>query len=436
MAKLVTKIQYLRPNGKRSVGGYATYIATREGVDKIDRSRKDCPATEQQKLLISKLLHDFPDCVSMPEYEDYRSAPTVENASEFISRALEDNGGAVSRGGYAEYIALRPRSERFGSHGLFTDVGMPVELSKVASELDRYDGNVWTIILSLRREDAERLGFNRGERWRDMIRSETTEIAKAFRIPLTDLKWYAAFHNESHHPHVHIMVYSAGRKPYLTKDAVWELRASFARDIFAQDLLCVYEKQTEHRNALRMSSREKVAQIVDAIKAGGSDDPLFAEKLYRLAVILSHTKGKKQYGYLKADVKALVCSIVDDLAADPRISELYDLWYSQREEVIRTYTDEMPERVPLSENREFRSVLNAVVREAERLTEQSSVNFTATEQAVLTASTASALRLLRQVSRVFETKIDENKPTGYEHIDRKLLSEIAEKKLAHGQKLG
>lgn len=366
MAKLITKFKYLKPNSRKSIGGYAKYIATREGVDKIDQSYKLSPSSVKQQQLIEKILNDFPDSREMLEYEDYEKEPTVGNASEFITRALEDNSYKVMQTKtYADYIATRPRVQRFGSHGLFTDEGVQVKLNEVSENLNQYGGNVWTVIISLRREDAERLGFNTGERWRDMLRTQTESIAKNFKIPMKNLKWYAAFHNESHHPHVHLMVYTdESVKPYLSKQGVMNLRSDLAKDIFAQDLLCVYEKQTEFRDELKANSKDLIAEIISKINNGIYDNPKLEEMLLHLADRLSRTSGKKVYGYLKADVKAIIDSVVDEIASDERISSLYDLWYEQREEVIRTYTDELPERVPLSQNKEFKSIKNAVIKEA------------------------------------------------------------------------
>ena len=366
MAKLITKFKYLKPNARTSVGGYAKYIATREGVDKIDKSFKLAPSSVNQQQLIEKILTDFPDSKEMLEYEDYLKEPTVGNASEFITRALEDNSYEVMQTKtYADYIATRPRAQRFGTHGLFTDDGVQIKLNEVSDELNNYGGNVWTVIISLRREDAERLGYNVGERWRDMLRTQTAALAENFKIPMEHLKWYAAFHNESHHPHVHLMVYAdEGIKPYLSKQGVMNLRSAFANDIFAQELLCVYEKQTEHRDALRLQSREVIAEIVSRINSGTYDNPKLEEMLLQLADRLSKTSGKKQYGYLKADVKAIVNRIVDELAADERIASLYDLWYEQKEEILLTYTQELPARIPLVDNLEFKIVKNAVIQEA------------------------------------------------------------------------
>ena len=366
MARLITKFKYLKPSNHMSVGSYAKYIATREGVDKIDDSQKFAPATGKQKKLIDKLLKDFPDSRDSFEFEDYQKNRIVGAASEFISHTIEESASQLMDSKtYADYIATRPRAERFGSHGLFTDDGVTVNLSKVSEELNLHEGNVWTVIISLRREDAERLGYNKGERWRDMLRSQTEALSTNLNIPMQNLKWFAAFHNESHHPHVHLIAYSTvPSEGYLTKQGVNNLRSSFAKDIFAQDLLCVYEQQTEHRDALKAESRKLMGEIIAKINTGTYDNPAVETLLVKLADRLSKTGGKKVYGYLKADVKDLIDSIVDELAKDDRLASLYDLWYEKREAVIQTYTKEMPERVPLSQNKEFKSIRNAVIQEA------------------------------------------------------------------------
>lgn len=366
MAKLVTKFRYLKPSARYSRGGYAKYIATREGVEKLDDSQKFAPATAKQKKLIAKLLRDFPDSREMLEYEDYLQSQTKGAASEFIARAIEDNAAqCLTSTTYADYIATRPRAERFGSHGLFTDDGVRVNLEKVSAGLDSYGGNVYTIIISLRREDAERLGFDRGSRWRDMLRTQTQALAENFKIPMEHLKWFAAFHNESHHPHIHLLAYSAvENEGYLTKKGVHNLRSEFAKDIFAQDLHCIYEQQTEYRDELREQSKEKISEIVEQVNHGLIVDPQLKQMLLELSVRLKRNKGKKVYGYLSAGTKKLVDSIVDQLAKDSRIAELYGLWYRQRDEIFKTYTSEESERLPLSQNQEFKPIRNAVVKAA------------------------------------------------------------------------
>lgn len=365
MAKLVTKFKYLKP-GSNSAGKYLKYIATREGVEMIDNSKKYAPATVKQKQFIEKMLLDFPDATESLEYADYIAKPNRINASELISRTIENNIDVISDSKtYADYIATRPRTQKFGSHGLFTDDGVAINLSKVSEELNNHNGNVWTMIVSLHREDAERLGFNRGERWRDMLRTQVEQLSTNLKIPMKNLRWYAAFHNESHHPHIHLIAYSVvENEGYLTKQGIERMRSSLASDIFQQDLISVYEKQTEHRREIKESSKDIMDKIISEINSGVYDNPLLEEKLLQLSKRLSRTSGKKVYGYLKSDVKSLIDSIVDLIADDERVSKLYDLWYENKLNIIRTYTDEMPDKIPLSQNKEFKSIKNMVITQA------------------------------------------------------------------------
>lgn len=472
MAKLVTKFKYLKPNRKVSTGGYAKYIATREGVEKIDDTKKFAPATAKQKNLIEKILKDFPDSKDMFEYADYIEKQNAGSASDFISRVMEDYAYEISgRKAYADYIATRPRAERFGSHGLFTDDGVQVQLSKVTEELDRHKGNIWTAIISIRREDAERLGFNTGARWRDMLRTQTEALAKNLKIPMENLRWYAAFHNESHHPHVHMIAYSTvENEGYLTQKGVENLRSSFAKDIFQQDLLCIYEKQTEHRDKLRAEARDIVENLVSKINSEIYISASIQHKLLELADRLSKTKGKKVYGYLKPDVKAIVDSIVDELANDNRIKKLYDLWYEQKENTIRTYTDEVPDRIPLVQNKDFKSIRNAVIKEALKvnLTEDEAEEIKNTDEesvsnpfeyeentsvesvfdsgrgvlyprySIKTNSNSvavSSLYLLRYLCNMLQSRLRFEEKQKAQRTDKKLQQKINDKKQAQGLKM-
>lgn len=369
MAKLITKFKYLKPHARTGAGSYAKYIATREGVEKTDGSKSLAPATGRQRRLIRQLVSAFPDIRLSLEYEDYRREGTAGAASEFIARTREENADELlNTKTYADYIATRPRAERLGSHGLFTDDGVEVNLQKVSDELNAHAGNIWTAIISLRREDAERLGFDSGARWRDMLRSQTQTLSDNLRIPMSHLKWFAAFHNESHHPHVHLIAYSTDpTEGYLSEKGVRKLRFAFARDIFAQDLLCEYKRQTQHRDALKVQSREVLAEIMARINGGTFDNPTVENLLQVLAKRLAVTNGKKQYGYLRKDIRKIIDSIVDEIATDERIEALYNLWYESKEAVFRVYSEEAPERVPLSRNREFKSVKNLVIAEAMKL---------------------------------------------------------------------
>lgn len=259
MAQVVTKFRYLKAGQGKQAAKYLKYIATRDGVVKIDDTFKLKPATKNQREFIATIIKDFPDCKEMHEYADYLENKTVGNASEFITRALEDNAfEMVDSKTYADYIATRPRVQKFGTHGLFSDSDEPIELEQISLELLSYKGNVWTVIISLRREDAVEYGYDHGERWRDMLRGQTEKLSSALHIPMTDLKWYAAFHDESYHPHVHLIAYAEHSKNgYLDDKGINSLRSAYANAIFDRKLIIkLYQEQTVERDKLRSVSRE------------------------------------------------------------------------------------------------------------------------------------------------------------------------------------
>ena len=280
-----------------------------------------------------------------------------------------------SRGGYAEYIATREGveilrggmlgyiGERQGSNGLFSDEGEKINLSAIRREIDEHQGNVWGIIISLRREDAERLGYNSAEQWINLLRSRRNDIAKEMHILPSNLRWYAAYHNKEKNPHVHIMVWSKEpREPFLSREGIHNLKQTFATDIFRQELTSIYKKQTEVRDDLKGEYKSTIAKVVAEIKNGDhAVPPELVMKMQLLSEKLEKHKGKKVYGYLPKDTKALVNEIVKILGNDPQLSELYDAWYGYKCETVRTYTDIMPDKIPIEENEEFKSIRNAVV---------------------------------------------------------------------------
>ncbi len=367
MARLVVKCKYLKGGGKKR-GGYVKYIATREGVAKIDKSQRSRPVTKNQEELIKNLLNDFPDTKEMLEYEDYIKYKTVGTASDFISRAIEENINKIDEETttYADYIATRPGAEYIsGTHGLFTNAGVPINLEDVSDELNKFQGNVWTIICSLRREDAKTLGFESGERWRDMLRSQAISLANNLKIPIENFKWYAAFHNESYHPHIHLIAYSTEPKEgFLTKKGIENIKSAFANDIFSEEMHGYYVNQTEKRNELRSESAEKIKAIVEQINSGNYTNHTVEHMLLQLADRLNKTKGKKVYGYLKPDIKKQVDNIAEEIASDPRLKELYELWYIEQEKIIRIYNQKVPQRVSISKNNKFKSIKNVIIREA------------------------------------------------------------------------
>ena len=267
MARLIVKSPYIKCGTGQSAGGYLKYIATRERVEIIPDDR---PPTNKQTQLLAKLVKDFPDAKELMEYEDYSSHPTKATASALITLALESNWDRVQgMEGYAKYIALRPRAERLGEHGLFGDDDN-VDLSRVMDELDHYTGNVWTHIISLHREDAERLGYNHADAWRTLLRTHRNDIAAAMKIPPEDFHWYAAFHDEGNHPHVHMMAWSAKpNQAYLSKDGIRQIKSTLTNQIFRQELL---ERLADAGDAyaqyiIGMAYRDGGLLIPDTVKA-------------------------------------------------------------------------------------------------------------------------------------------------------------------------
>lgn len=369
MPRIIMKSPYIKPNSKTHIGNYISYIATRDGVEMADSTQKFMEATSVQKKIINKLLIDYPDSKDLYEYQDYLDKPNRGNADELILRIAEAHAELFGdREKYISYIAQRPRVEKISSHGLFTDGGVPIVLSDVQKEVAESKSNVWTHIISLKREDAERLGYNNAKAWMNLIRSQRNMIAENMKIAPENFRWYAAFHNEGHHPHIHMIAYSTKpNEAYLTEKGIENIKSNLAKVIFRQDLISIYQKQTEHRDRLRAEARDIVEDLVSKINSEIYISASIQHKLLELADRLSKTKGKKFYGYLKPDVKAIVDSIVDELANDNRIKKLYDLWYEQKENTIRTYTDEIPDRIPLAQNKEFKSIKNAIIKEALKL---------------------------------------------------------------------
>ena len=365
MARFILKWRYIRSGSPKHNQNLVKYIATREGVEKCDESWKHQPATQQQQRLIKELIEDFPDSIQNFEYQDYIAAQTKSTASEFINRTIEENVDLIGKKeNYVGYIAMRPRVEKQGAHGLFTQNDEVINLSEVARTVAEHEGAVWTTILSLRREDAERLGYDNAKAWRDMLRGQADKLAKAMGIPLVDLRWYGAFHNEGSHPHLHLISYSVGKEPYMTEQGLLRFKSDFAGEIFKHDLYHIYQDQTAHRDELRRTGREKMADIVKQINSGVYENEIVTIILRELVRELDHYKGKMVYGYMPKKAKNLIDGIVDELAKDERIAELYSLWYEQRDHIIRTYQDTMTQRIPLSQNKEFKTIKNAVIQEA------------------------------------------------------------------------
>ena len=378
MPRLIFKCPYIKGGTSAACAhleNYVRYMATRNGVERIDPGCDGWQATKRQKEMIKQILRDLPLSRGMFEYEDYLMTPTRSNASEFITRALEDNYDRIAKmDNYLNYIATRPRAQRIGSHGLFTGAEDSLVLSQIAEAVATHPGNIWLPIISLRREDAARLGYDKADEWKALLSKYAMDMAEAMKIPWEDFRWYAAFHDEAHHPHVHMVCFSADpSKGFLTKQGIAKIKSGLAKEIFRQDLTELYQKQTQRRNELNTDAQAALREVVEEMQSGNIQNVHIEERLQYLADRLRFLSGKKQYGYLKAPLKAVVDEIVDELAKDPRVASAYNLWYELREDVLRTYKDDLPERLPLSGQKEFKRLKNLVIEEAVKLGQRQQV---------------------------------------------------------------
>lgn len=369
MPKIIFTSRYLRDAPLAQLENYVRYIGTREGVEKADESKRLLPATGNQKKLIRQIVRDIPAAKEMLEYADFLLHPTIGNASELISFALEQNLDLMAkRENYVDYIANRPRVERVGEHGLFTDVGQPVVLTKVQDEVMNHKGPVWTHVVSLRREDAARLGYDSAEQWMALLRSKRAMLCKHMKMDSANLRWYAAFHNEGHHPHVHLMVYSAkDNDGYLTEKSIEAMRSELAHDIFRQDFAHIYEEQNQARAELKTGAADVMRELMAALQSSTLVSLKVERMMVQLSERLQNTGGKKVYGYLKRDVKNLIDEIVDELAKDSRVDALYQAWGNWQKEVLLTYQKTAPPLPPLSSQPQFKSIKNMVITEALKL---------------------------------------------------------------------
>ena len=320
MSKLIQKAGFLNP---KRAGRYMNYIATRDGVELLD-----------------------------------------ENADSI----------------YMRYIATRPRAEKHGEHGLF-GAEDAVDLEKTLGELKAHEGNVWTIIYSLRREDAARLGYDNAAGWRALLRSKQADFAEAMQIPPSQLRWYAAFHDEGEHPHIHMMLWSDDPKyGFLRKDKLLHLQSILTNMIYADELKAVYVQKDIAYKDVTGAARETMRRIVDRLESVENPPESIRQKLMELALELHTVNGKKQYGYFKKPLKDMVDSIVDELENLPEVAAYYSVWNGLRDTLEGYYKNRPRQHNPLSQQKEFRAIKNAIIQEAERLRQQMEQTQTASEQ--------------------------------------------------------
>ena len=373
MAKLVFISPYLKGSTNSArLANHVRYISTRDGVQTLNDGAKNLPPTKKQEEYILKLTKKFSEATLLPEYEEYISAPSRYSASEFIEQAEEIYSFDLGeRENFVGYIASRPGVKKLNEHGLWNADGQVPVMQTAMDEVSHHEGNIWRPIISLPREDAERLSYDNVETWQNLIKSSLIDIAEGYKIKPDHLRWYAAMHMKEKHIHVHMVIFSTDPKEgYLTKQGIKQIKSALVRQVYKDDLLNVYQKQTAHRDRLQENALEVMESLIQKMQDGDLKNSKLELLITELAERLQNYSGKKVYGYLPPATKRIVDAIVDELSGDERVAEAYSLWQNMRDEVFSFYAKAKPARVPLSQQKEFKPVRNMVIREVVQMMEQ------------------------------------------------------------------
>ncbi|MBK6087904.1 MobP3 family relaxase [Ruminococcus difficilis] len=430
MAKFILTSRYIKNPAFANAGKLLQYMATRDGVEKLPKGIDNKPATKQQEKLIKSIAKNFPETKKSIEFEDYENEPTKANASEFLSYFEENYADkAENMKGLVRYFAERPGVEKLGSHGLFSQTDDKINLNEVADEVNNHDGVVWTHVLSLRREDAERLGYNKADAWKKLVRRNVAAIAEAHKIDLDDLQWYAAFHNTGHHPHIHLMVYSKSGQGYLTNKGIEKLRSRFGNDIFRNEQYKLFEMQTEIRNEIKQESKSVIDELLANVSENHTPSDELVDLFRQLSAAMKEHKGKWLYGYLPKPTKDLVDKIIHEIAKDEGIAALYSKWNEINREKLSLYHEKETPDIPLEDNKEFRSIKNDLLRAFKILSQLPPENPVNAAQVK-----ASASGILLQLAKLIAQSCQRKRAKLRSQVDSKLLSAIEEKKRAHGLK--
>lgn len=305
MPKIIVTSRYLKKGSKKNLKNYVKYIATREGA-----------------------------------------IPMVSERENYVG-----------------YLANRPGSVKFNTHGLFSQTNESINLEKVAKEIANHGGNVWTHVVSLRRDDAQKMGYDNLKAWRDLVIRQIPSIAKNQKIDLKNLRWYAAFHDKKTNPHIHIIVYSQNeREGFLTNHGIEKIRSGFANDIYSDELHHIYEQQTDLRNLLKKESEQLMKKLAEKIYQNKNFNVELIDLVEKLHTQLVESKGKKVYGYLKSDVKKTVDAIFMRLADNESVKKMYDLWCEIEQQKHDVYSSAKIDFPNLIDNKEFRSVKNMIIQ--------------------------------------------------------------------------
>lgn len=372
MARLIFISPYMKGGRDSARLAHRTrYFATREGVQILKDDNAHLPVTKKQQQYIRRLLRSFPEARELPEHEDYANTPNRQTAFALIAQIHEDFIEPMDgRENYLDYVANRPGVKALGEHGLWDAYGKVPSLENAVAEVARHTGNVWTPVISLSRENAERLGYTDLKNWQELINASITDIAKGYKIHPDRLRWYAAMHEKEKHIHVHMVLFSTDPKEgYLSRQGIRSIKSALVSTIYRNDRLHIYEQKDEQRSLLRQEAEARMATLIGQMAAGTLQSDKLELLVTDLAQRLREVSGKKVYGYLPPRVKRVVDEIVDELAKDERVSSAYALWQDLREQLCIDYNQTPPQRVPLSQQKEFKTVRNMVIRETLRLSE-------------------------------------------------------------------
>lgn len=361
MAKIIVSSKFIKTPSNKNIGKLLHYIGTREGVEKITAGKDNSKATKRQQDLILKAIETAPESWDYPELKEFFDNPTKANAAEFLDAFYERHAEKIDGvKKLMNYYAERPTVEKLGTHGLFSQTDDMIDLDKVAEEVANHNGVVWTHVVSLKREDGERLGYNNAKAWQELVRRNVYELAEAHKIEPSDLQWYGAFHNTTHHPHMHLVVYSKSGKGYLTENGILKLKSAFGNDIFRNEQYKLFKMQTELRDEMRDEVKRYLESLVET--TGEYKPSSKAKELYqKLIEQLKTVKGKKIYGYLPKNIKNTVDDIVREISKDEGIVKLNGEWNRINREKLSLYHDKETPDIPIVENKEFRSIKNTVI---------------------------------------------------------------------------
>ena len=426
MAKIFFTSNYYKNPARANTGRLLRYIGTRESVEKLPTGIDHSPSTVRQQRLIADIIKSFPHSKEYVEYENYNNSSTKSNATNFINAVIErDDVYRLDK--LVSYIAERPGVEKLGTHGLFAQSDDKINLDEVAEEVNAHNGIVFTHILSLRREDAERLGYNNARAWKDLVRRNVVEIAEAHNITLSNLQWYAGFHNKDHHPHIHLVVYSKdGKQGWITKKTIEDMRRLFANDIFRNEQYKLFQMETQQRDLVKERVKDLIEDVFSMYPASWELQNLFEI----LRQQLKNYSGKKVYGYLPKEIKETVNKIVAEFAKDEDVAELYAEWNKINREKLSLYYEKKEPDIPLEDNKEFRSLKNDIISAAVQMDTYLVNQGYSTEQKVGFLFT----NVFRAFLRLFQNNYNRHATHLGRQMDRKLLSAIEAKKAAHGLK--